>query len=443
LKPAISLYIVLFMINEKTKLINQVKESLFLVGITLPNNSFEFGEQTLDELERLAITSGAEIAGREHIKLRQIKAANFIGKGHAEKLALIAEELDATGVVFDQDLSPAQNRNLEEIFDRKVLDRSTLILDIFAKHAHSKEGKLQVELAQLQYRLPKLHGMGTILSRLGGGIGTRGPGETKLETDRRHILKKIAYLKHEIKGVAQHRKIQRQQRQKKTIPSLSLIGYTNAGKSTLLNALTNANVLVQDMLFCTLDPTAKKLLLPENRESILIDTVGFIRKLPHTLIASFRATFEEIRYADLLLLVVDASSPMYDEEIKACHEVLKILKFPEKPILTILNKCDLMEEPVSLKNLLEDTHPSVAISAKEGTGLDDLLKEIARMLEKSTAQKIYRIPYHRFDLLAKIQSLADKASVEYFDEYIIVEARIETKFASDLEKDPDLIIEDN
>lgn len=413
-------------------------EKFFLVGMTLPNQSFELGEKTLEELERLADTAGAVVVGKEHIRLREINPGNFIGTGHAKNLAIFAEELNATGVVFDEDLSPAQNRNLEDIFDKKALDRSSLILDIFAQHAHSSEGKLQVELAQLEYLLPRLKGKGTELSRLGGGIGTRGPGETKLETDRRRIVKRISRLKREIKSVEKHRSTQRHKRIKEGIPTLSLIGYTNAGKSTLLNALTDANVLVEDKLFSTLDPTAKKLLLPEGREAVLIDTVGFIRKLPHTLIASFRATLEEIRYADILLLVADASSNMSDEEIKASHEVLELLQIPPKPIITILNKIDLVENPISLKHLSEDLKPSVLISAKNGEGFEALLKSIEHQIRKTRTVRSYMIPYHRFDLLAKVQSLVKQVNVEYCDDYIKANVIIDKKDSEKLEQDRDL-----
>jgi GTP-binding protein HflX len=413
-------------------------EKFFLVGITLPKQSFEMGEKTLEELERLADTAGAVVVGKEHIRLREINSGNFIGTGHAETLAILAEGLNATGVVFDEDLSPAQNRNLEDIFKMKALDRSSLILDIFAQHAHSREGILQVELAQLEYLLPRLKGKGTELSRLGGGIGTRGPGETKLETDRRRIVKRISNLKREIISIEKHRSTQRHKRIKEGIPILSLIGYTNAGKSTLLNALTDANALVEDKLFSTLDPTAKKLLLPEGREAILIDTVGFIRKLPHTLIASFRATLEEIGYADILLLVADASSNMRDEEIKASHELLELLQILHKPIITVLNKIDLVENPISLKQLCEDLKPSVLISAKNGEGLEELLTSIERQIQKTRTVRSYTIPYHRFDLLARIQSLSKEVEVEYCDEFIKANVVIDKKDTEKLEKDPDI-----
>ncbi|MBN1903204.1 GTPase HflX [Candidatus Sumerlaeota bacterium] len=415
-----------------------VTEKFFLVGITLPNKSFDMGEKTLEELERLSDTAGAEVVGKEHLRLREIHAGNFIGTGHAENLALLAEGLNATGIVFDEDLSPAQNRNLEDIFQKKVLDRSSLILDIFAQHAHSKEGKLQVELAQLEYLLPRLRGWGKALSRLGGGIGTRGPGETKLETDRRRIVNRISSLKREIKSLEKHRNTQRRKRIKEGIPTLSLVGYTNAGKSTLLNALTDANVLVEDKLFSTLDPTAKKLLLPGGKDAILIDTVGFIRKLPHTLIASFRATLEEIRYADILLLVVDASSNMSEDEIKASHETLEILDITHKPLLTILNKTDKAQDIQILKRLMDENKPSVAISAKTRDGMDHLLQEIEHLIGETRLLRIYRIPYHRYDLLSKLQSIGNEIGIQYLDQNIEVRIRLDIKDSEKLEHDPDL-----
>ena len=415
------------------------KERFFLVGLTLPHSRFEFGEQTLQELERLSETAGAEIVGKEHIRLREINSTCFIGKGKAEELAIVGNELGVTGVVFDEDLSPAQTRNLEDIFEKKILDRSALILDIFAQHAHSSEGKLQVELAQLQYLLPRLHGKGKELSRLGGGIGTRGPGETKLETDRRKILNRIGILKNEIKSIEMHRKTQRRQRLKRQIPILSLIGYTNAGKSTLLNALTNAKVLVEDKLFSTLEPTAKKLILPGGKQAILVDTVGFIRKLPHSLIASFRATLEEIKFADILLYILDASSSFYEEEMKASFDVLEILEVSSKPILTILNKTDNVEDPIILSPLLDKMKPSVKISALKQIGLNNLLNTIVTMLNETKSPRHYSIPYNRFDLLAKIQANGDSIQINYLEDRIDITVKMDLRLTGELEREPDLI----
>lgn len=418
--------------------ISSEPERFFLVGMTMPNQSYDFGEQTLDELARLTDTAGGYVVGREHLRLREIHAGTFMGRGNAERIAAMAQELEAGGVIIDEDLSPAQTRNLEDIFELNVFDRTTLILDIFALHAHSSEGKLQVELAQLEYLLPRLRGKGTQLSRLGGGIGTRGPGETKLESDRRRIQSRISHLKKDILAIEKHRNTQRRLRQKKEIPSLSLIGYTNAGKSTLLNALTKAEVLVENKLFSTLDPTAKRLLLPGGREAVLIDTVGFIRKLPHALVASFRATLEEIKYADILLLVADASSPMLEEEIRTSHEVLDLLKISGKPVLTVFNKIDLVKDELILQPIMEHHQPNVRISSLEGEGLNELMQMIPMLLQKTKGIYHYGIPYHRFDLLAKIQARGEDTEVEYLDEYIKLRVRLDQDFTEEISRDSDL-----
>ncbi|HQH10902.1 MAG TPA: GTPase HflX [Candidatus Sumerlaeota bacterium] len=418
--------------------ISSEPERFFLVGITQPNQSFEFGEQTLDELARLTDTAGGAVVGHEHLRLREIHAGTFMGRGNAERIAGMAQELAADGVIIDEDLSPAQTRNLEDIFELTVLDRTTLILDIFALHAQSREGKLQVEFAQLEYLLPRLRGKGTQLSRLGGGIGTRGPGETKLETDRRRIQNRISHLKKDILALEKRRSTQRRLRQKKEIPSLSLIGYTNAGKSTLLNTLTKAEVLVENKLFSTLDPTARRLRLPGGREVVLIDTVGFIRKLPHALVASFRATLEEIKYADILLLVADASSPMLEDEIRTSHEVLELLKITDKIILTVFNKIDLVKDISALQPIMERHQPNASISSLEGSGLEEFLQMIPPLLQKTKSVYHYGIPYHRFDLLAKIQAQGEDAVVEYFDEYIKLKVRMEPDIAKAISRDSDL-----
>lgn len=415
-------------------------ERAFLVGLTLPGESPAIAEQNLWELERLCYTAGGCVVGQESIRLRAINTTTFIGKGNAERIALIAKELETDTVIFDEDLSPAQTRNLEDIFEMKILDRTSLILDIFAQKAHSHEGKLQIELAQLQYMLPRLKGMGLELSRLGGGIGTRGPGETKLETDRRRILNRISYLKKEIKHIEQIRTTQRKLRQKKQTPVLSLIGYTNAGKSTLLNALTKSKVLVEDKLFSTLDPTAKKLILPDGTEAVLIDTVGFIRKLPHMLVAAFRATLEEIKFADVLLLTLDASSQFRDEELKSSYEVLDLLEIKDKKILTIFNKTDAVEDSALLNIQLEKHKPSVKISALNGDGFERLFEEIKKLLDETTLLKKYRIPYSRFDLLAKVQSLSEQVELNYLDDHTEITVRIDVKSVGEVERDKDISI---
>ena len=427
------------MMTEEFYIPESREEKTFLIGICHPHESMISAEQTLRELHRLADTAGAKIGGEDLIRLREIHPGNFIGTGHAHAIASITEELGADSVIFDEDLSPAQTRNLEEILEKKILDRTTLILDIFAQHAHSREGKLQVELAQLQYLLPRLRGRGAQLSRLGGGIGTRGPGETKLETDRRRILKRISRLKNDMAEIEKHRSNQRSRPLQKNVPAISLVGYTNAGKSTLLKALTEADVLVEDQLFSTLDPTARKLILPGGRHAVLVDTVGFIRKLPHALVASFKATLEEIKYSDLILMVADASSPTLKEELKASHEVLNLLELEHKNIFTLFNKIDLVEDRSLLAEVMEKNQPCEAVSAVEGTGLDALLNRMARLLSKHRKFCRYRIPYHRFDLLAKLQAEGRNVKVDYRDDCIRVACRLDSVNMERIEQDSDII----
>lgn len=301
----------------------------------------------------------------------------YIGPGKTEEVGLLAESLDANLVILDDDLSASQQHNLEDALERKVIDRTALILDIFAQHAHSSEGKLQVELAQLNYLLPRLTGRGVELSRLGGGIGTRGPGETKLEVDRRRIRHRIANLKRELKHVAQNRAIQRKRREKSGVFSISLVGYTNTGKSTLLNALTDAQVLVEDKLFATLDSTTRRLLLPNHQPIVLSDTVGFIHKLPHQLVAAFRSTLEEVRKADLLLHVIDASHPQMREQMRAVDGVLGEIGVVGEPAINVFNKQDLLDGQT--KESLRTQYPDgVLVSAQTGEGLEDLIREIEK-----------------------------------------------------------------
>ncbi len=413
-------------------------ERVFLVGLSRPGESPGAGLKTLEELKRLTITAGAEIVGTEHLRLREIHAGVFIGHGHAQTLKGLAAGMNADGVIFDEDLSPAQTRNLEEALELRVLDRTTLILDIFAQHARTKEGKLQVELAQLEYLLPRLRGRGIEMSRLGGGIGTRGPGETKLETDRRRILKRISRLKEEIGHVRRHRSTQRQRRIREGIPTLSLAGYTNSGKSTLLRALTAADVLVEDKLFSTLDPTARRLTLPNGQEAVLVDTVGFIRKLPHTLVAAFRATLEEIEFSDAILLMNDGSSPDWREELAASREVLETLDVMNKPILTVFNKMDLVDrESGEIRPGIEEG-PCVHISAAQGEGLDRLLAAVESLLRLTRVTRNYLIRYHRFDLLSRIQRLGKDVETHYDEEFIHVSCHLSPEDAERLH-DEDMI----
>ena len=362
---------------------------------------------SLDELAELARSAGAEIVDRVTQRLKEPTPAHFIGRGKAEELAVkyitsLPEGEQVTVVIFDDDLSPAQGRNLEKIFGCKTVDRTELILDIFAQRARTREGKLQIELAQLQYMLPRLTRLWTHLSRQDGGIGTRGPGETQLEVDRRRIEERIRRLREQIAEVRQHRAVMRAGRRRHEWPIVAIIGYTNAGKSTLLNALTDAHVIAEDKLFATLDPTTRRLRLPNNRYVLLTDTVGFLRKLPHHLVDSFYATLEEVVEADVLIHIVDASHPHVREQIAAVNQVLHDLKAGEKPTVTALNKTDLVENPVLLESLARETPNSINISALHKTGFDALLSELAIHLSPKRAFVRLALPHNLSALVAKI-----------------------------------------
>ncbi|MCI8639044.1 MAG: GTPase HflX [Coprococcus sp.] len=364
--------------------VKEGKERLILVGVSAASGGYDDTEQSLSELSELIKTAGAEEAGRVIQRREMIHPATYVGKGKIEEIKELLWELDAAGVVCDDELSPAQMANLSEALDTKVMDRTLVILDIFAGRAATREGKIQVELAQLKYRQTQLTGAGKALSRLGGGIGTRGPGEKKLEMDRRLIKDRIAQLGRELKGVKRHRELTREQRIRNHMPVISIVGYTNAGKSTLLNKLTGAQVFEEDALFATLDPTTRNLRLPGGQEILLTDTVGFIRKLPHHLIDAFKSTLEEARYADVILHVVDLSNPQMDEQMHVVYETLKQLKVMDKPVVTALNKMDRLEEMVNVRDLRADR--VVRISAKTGEGLTELLGAVTDVLR---TQEIY------------------------------------------------------
>lgn len=344
---------------------------------------------SLDELEELAATAGAVVIGRMTQKREKPEASTFIGSGRLEELKDFCEANEADLVIFDSELSPIQQRNIENETDVRVIDRTTLILDIFAARAMSGEGKIQVELAQLKYSLPRLTGKGTQMSRLGAGIGTRGPGETKLETDRRHIRRRIANLSEELENLEKRRIMLRKRREKDGVETVAIVGYTNAGKSTLMNYLTDAGVLAEDKLFATLDPTSRALTLPDGRKIMLIDTVGFIRRLPHHLVQAFRSTLEEAVNAKVILNLCDASDPECEEHIKVTDDLLRQLGCENKPIIHVFNKCDLIGSilPISFSK------DSVIISAKEGTGIDHLLEAISSSLPQLRARVKMLVPY--------------------------------------------------
>lgn len=346
-------------------------------------------EISLDELEELARTAGAEVIGRMWQKKEKPDPGTYLGMGRLEELSEFCENNEAELVIADSELSPAQLRSIEKATKVRVIDRTTLILDIFADRARSNEGKLQVELAQLRYSLPRLTGQGTKLSRLGGGIGTRGPGETKLETDKRHIRRRIKSLEDSLEALEKRRGLARARREKDGVETVVIVGYTNAGKSTLMNTLTDAGVLAQDKLFATLDPTSRALTLPDGRKVMLIDTVGFIRRLPHHLVEAFKSTLEEAACAKVILNVSDASDPECPEHIRVTNELLDELGCSGKPIIPVYNKCDLLPEGASM--FFESD--AVAISAIDGRGLDKLLAAIQKALPPTRARAKMLIPY--------------------------------------------------
>lgn len=366
----------------------QTPEKAILIGIETGDGN---GESLLDELGELVNSAGAQVSQKFLQKRSTPDSAHYIGKGKLEEISQFAEANDVNLLVFDDELSGAQIRNIENSTSLKVVDRTTIILDIFAKRARSKEGRLQVELAQQKYRLPRLMGVGTELSRLGGGIGTRGPGETKLETDRRHIRKRVSFLERELKELGKRRSFQRQSRKKNEVPVIALVGYTNTGKSTILNTLCNSQVIAENMLFATLDPTARKLLLPSGRESVLIDTVGFIRKLPHDLVDAFKSTLEEVVEADLLLHVADINNPEVEEQIKVVNDILQELGAQRENMLLVLNKIDSFNSNNNISNNHhsdKDDNLQIELSNDENTNFD-MTKVLPPIVSGITSKKIF------------------------------------------------------
>ncbi|MDD4237474.1 MAG: GTPase HflX [Desulfotomaculaceae bacterium] len=407
-------------------------EKAILVGFEAQEDDPEQVTYSLEELARLVDTAGAEVLSQLTQKRSRPDPATFLGSGKAEEVAELCRSLGVDLVIFDRELSPRQGRNLEEITGVRVIDRTQLILDIFARRARTSEGKVQVELAQLNYLLPRLTGKGVELSRLGGGIGTRGPGETKLEVDRRRIRQRINDLKEELENVKKHRDLLRRGRQEAPIPLLSLVGYTNAGKSTILRMLTGADVLVEDKLFATLDPTTRRVILPNNEAVLLTDTVGFIQRLPHHLVAAFRATLEEVVEADLLLHVVDASHPNANGQIEAVNQVLESLGASAKPALMVYNKIDLVDK-AELPRAGDDP-PAVFISALSGQGAAGLLlAAVDKLLAARRTRTTFFIPYQKSGLLAILHEKGRVLHEEHGQEGIIVEAEIEVVWAKRVE----------
>jgi GTP-binding protein HflX len=388
----------------------------------LSSNSTDFSwEESLDELRSLAISAGAQIAGEFSQQRDRPEPATLIGKGKLEEIAGAAASVSADVILFDHDLSASQQRNIERVVNTRVIDRTQLILDIFAGHARTREGQLQVELAQLEYMLPRLAGRGVEMSQLGGGIGTRGPGETQLETDRRRIYRRIRHVKGQLEDVRRIRAQQRQRREAVPVATVALVGYTNAGKSTLFNALTKADVVASPRMFATLDPTIRAVTLPSKRRVLLSDTVGFIRHLPHTLVSAFRATLEEVQRASLILQVSDASSPISSEQDAQVESVLKELEVEKKPRLHIKNKLDLLS--ARQRESLRDDEQTVHVSAAKGIGLTTLLDRIDAALEEDRPSRVrLRIPQKEGKALALLQARARIYSRRYRDGLVELEA---------------------
>ena len=408
------------------------KERAVVVGLVVHGQSQWQVNDYLDELELLAETAGAEVLERVIQHRDRIDPAFLIGRGKVKELAQIAKYLDADLIIFDDDLSPAQVKNIEEVCGIKIVDRSGLILDIFARHARTREARTQVELAQLKYILPRLTRQWTHLSRQVGGIGVRGPGETQLEVDRRLIRKRIGLLEKELSKISSQRVIRRKNR--KDIFKAALVGYTNVGKSTLLNALTNANVGVEDRLFATLDATIRATELSDHRKILLIDTVGFIRKLPHHLIASFKSTLEEASQADMLVHVIDITHPNFTEQMHTVQSVLGELKIDKKPTLNVFNKVDALEDMSIISRLKETAAPCVFISAQRGIFLDELMEMIRQFAEKSFRRVTISMHINKADVLAQLHELAEICSVDYVDSKAVVELKVNDESAPRLKR---------
>lgn len=391
----------------------RVIEKAILVGLEQPGTDRWELEDSLSELEQLAATAGATVVDTVIQKLQKPTAPFYIGKGKAQEVARNCGSKQATSLIFDDELSPAQGRNLEKLTSRKVLDRTQLILDIFAQRARTREGRLQIELAQLQYLLPRLTRMWTHLSRQTGGIGTRGPGETQLEVDRRRIQERIARLERELRDVRKIRGVQREGRMRHHWPVAAVVGYTNAGKSSLLNRMTGAGVLAANQLFATLDPTTRQLVLPNRQKMLLTDTVGFIRKLPHTLIESFKATLEEVAFADLLLHVVDLSHPHHHEQMAAVESVLAELGAHGKQTVLIFNKIDRVDDPALVQAARDRFPGSVAISAQSGEGMPELIQELEIRLAAWRMRVEFRVPITDSAVIADLHRIGHVLSCEY------------------------------
>ena len=409
--------------------IKEVEEQVILVAVSISDE--DDTRASVDELRELVRTAGAVTVGEVIQNREKIHPGTYLGKGKIEELKELVEACSATGVVCDDELSPVQLRNLEDALDTKVMDRTMVILDIFASRATTSEGKIQVELAQLKYRADRLVGLRSSLSRLGGGIGTRGPGEKKLEMDRRLIHERIGQLKQELKEVQCHRELIRRQREKSHTFVAAIVGYTNAGKSTLLNRLTDAGILAEDKLFATLDPTTRSLVLESGRQILLTDTVGFIRKLPHHLIEAFRSTLEEARYSDMILHVVDCSCAQMDMQMHVVYQTLQDLKVGDKTIVTLFNKIDKKQDMELPRDLRSDYQ--VQISAKTGTGIDKLLEVLETILRSRNIYLERVFPYSEAGRIQQVRKYGELIAEEYQEDGIHVKAYVPAELFAQLQ----------
>ena len=398
----------------------QIEERVILVGVQEQDG--DDTEDSLAELAELVHTAGAVVCDTVIQKVDRRHPGTYVGTGKVQEIKELVIMHDATGIVCDDELTPAQMRNLADLLDTKVMDRTLIILDIFAARASTSEGKIQVELAQLRYEMTRLTGYGRSMSRLGGGIGTRGPGEKKLEMDRRLITNRISQLKKELEEVRQHREVTRSRRTRQNQPVAAIVGYTNAGKSTLLNTLTNAQVLEMDALFATLDPTTRLLTLSGKQEILLTDTVGFIRKLPHHLIDAFRSTLEEAKYADYIIHVVDASNPQMEKQMYIVYETLRQLGVEGKPVLTLFNKQDLRTDTEALHDARADM--TLHISARTGEGMEQVKEALEQMLRGNKIYMERLVPYTETAILAKIRSAGELVSEDYRADGIYIQAYV-------------------
>lgn len=409
-------------------LYENIKTQENAILISVDTGDFD-ADVSIDELEELVHTAGAEVFAKVIQKREKPDSALFIGVGKLKEVKELCRYNDIDLLVFDAELTPSQLRNIEKFTDTRVVDRTTLILDIFANHARSKEGKLQVQLAQLKYSLPRLTGKGVALSRLGGGIGTRGPGESKLESDKRHIRRSINYITTELKEVEKRRKGIRFRRNKNGVETIVVVGYTNAGKSTLMNKLTDAGVLAQNKLFATLDPTARALTLPDGREVVLIDTVGFVRRLPHNLVEAFKSTLEEVQCADVVLNVCDVTNPQCEEHLEVTNKLLNELGASATPTISVMNKCDMLQNdeiPVIGK--------CVMISALEGKGLNELLLEVQNSLPKTRKRVSLLIPFDKISIVSMIREDGIVHSEDYVEDGLKLDATISVKLLPQFEQ---------